>query len=139
MAQSSYCHLSKQWQSQLDPRAGLHVSPASSTSTGCRDHSTTDGTGVRPGTIQRNGRREVSLVLDPAAADRGPLPAGKPSWVQFGPYEAVSITRQGNTVTATLDLPADASVGMLLDCHLEFDTGGRMRVLKKNDVLRVSE
>ena len=94
---------------------------------------------VRPGTIQRNGHREVSLVLDPAAADHGPLPAGKPSWVQFGPYEAVSITRQGNTVTATLDLPADASVGMLLDCHLEFDTGGRIRVLKKNDVLRVSE
>jgi hypothetical protein len=94
---------------------------------------------VRPGTIQRNGRREVSLVLDPGAADRGPLPVGKPSWVQFGPYEAVSITRQGNIVTATLDVPADASAGMLLDCHLEFEAGGRTRVLKKNDVLRVSE
>ena len=43
------------------------------------------------------------------------------------------------SIFLTLDLPADASVGMLLDCHLEFDTGGRIRVLKKNDVLRVSE
>ncbi len=94
---------------------------------------------VRPGTIQRNGRREVTLVLDPAAANRGPIPPGKPSWVQFGPYEAVTISRQGNTVTATLDVPADASVGMLLDCHLEFASGSRPRVLKKNDVLRVSE
>jgi hypothetical protein len=36
-------------------------------------------------------------------------------------------------------VPADASVGMLLDCHVEFDSGDRTRVFKKNDVLRVSE
>jgi hypothetical protein len=94
---------------------------------------------VRPGTIQRGGRREVVLVLDPKAASRGGIPSGKPSWVQFGPYEAVAIDRKGDTVTATLDVPADASVGMLLDCHVEFDAGGRTRVFKKNDVLRVSE
>ena len=94
---------------------------------------------VRPGTVQRSGRREVVLVLDPKAANRGVIPSGKPSWVQFGPYEAVAIDRKGDTVTATLDVPADASVGMLLDCHIEFDSGGRTRVLKKNDVLRVSE
>ena len=94
---------------------------------------------VRPGTIQRSGRRDVVLVLDPRAANRGVIPSEKPSWVQFGPYEAVAIDRKGDTVTATVDVPADASVGMLLDCHVEFDSGDRTRVFKKNDVLRVSE
>ena len=74
---------------------------------------------VRPGAMPRGGRREVTIILDPAAARRGPVPAGKPSWVQIGPYEAVAIERQGNTVTATFDIPADASVGMLLDCHIK--------------------
>ena len=67
------------------------------------------------------------------------IPSGKPSWVQCGPYEAVAIDRTGDSVRATLDVPADASVGMLLDCHVEFDAGGRTRVFKKNDVLRISE
>jgi len=96
-------------------------------------------TEVRPGTVARGGRREIELVLDPARANRGPIPAGPPSWVQFGPYEAVAIDRQGNTVTATIDVPADASLGMLLDCHVEFDGGRRTRAVKKNDVLRIVE
>ena len=94
---------------------------------------------VRPGTLPRGGRREVTLVLDPAAARRGPIPDGKPSWVQCGPYEAVAIAREGNTITATLDVPADASLGMLLDCHLEFEAGRLTRAVKKNDVLRIVE
>jgi hypothetical protein len=94
---------------------------------------------VRPGMLPRGGRREVTLVLDPARATRGPIPNEKPSWVQFGPYEALAIARDGNTITATIDVPADASLGMMLDCHVEFDSGRRTRVTKKNDVLRIVE
>jgi len=92
---------------------------------------------VRPGTLPRGGRRVVTLVLDPAAARRGPVPSQPPSWVQFGPYEAVAIARDGDTVSATIDVPADASLGMLLDCHLEFEVGPRVRAVKRNDVLRI--
>ena len=94
---------------------------------------------VRPSSITRGGRREVTLVLDPRGANRGPIPVEAPAWVQFGPYEAVAIAREGNTVTATIDVPADASLGMLLDCHLEFELGRRTRVIKKNAVLRIVE
>jgi hypothetical protein len=94
---------------------------------------------VRPGSLSRGGRREVSLVLDPRHATRGPIPEDVPSWVQFGPYEAVAISREGNTVTATIDIPKDASLGTLLDCHVEFETGRRTRAIKKNDVLRILE
>ena len=97
---------------------------------------------VRPGAMPRGGRREVTIILDPAAARRGPVPAGKPSWVQIGPYEAVVIDRQGDAVTATFDIPADASVGMLLDCHIEFTPvvkGRPVVAFKRNDVMRVME
>ena len=94
---------------------------------------------VRPGSVARGGRREVTLVLDPRGANRGPIPTAAPAWVQFGPYEAVAIAREGNTVTATIDVPADASLGMLLDCHLEFEAGRRTRAVKKNAVLRIVE
>jgi hypothetical protein len=59
--------------------------------------------------------------------------------VQFGPYEAGAITREGDTVTAVIDVPADAALGVLLDCHLEFEAGRRTRAVKKNDVLRIVE
>ncbi len=97
---------------------------------------------VRPGAMPRGGRREVTIILDPTAARRGPVPAGKPSWVQIGPYEAVAIDRQGDAVTATFDIPADASVGMLLDCHIEFTpvvTGRPVVAFKRNDVMRIVE
>jgi len=94
---------------------------------------------VRPGSVSRGGRHEVTLVLDPRHATRGPIPEEKPSWVQFGPYEAVAIVREGNTVTATIDVPADASLGTLLDCHVEFEAARRTRAIKKNDVLRILE
>lgn len=94
---------------------------------------------VRPGTVPRGGRREIALELDPQAARRGPVPDAAPTWVQFGPYEAVAIARAGDTVTATIDVPADAGLGLLLDCHVEFEAGGRTRALKRNDVLRIVE
>ena len=94
---------------------------------------------VRPGTVARGGRRTVSIVLDPRHATRGPVPVEKPSWVQIGPYEAVAVERVGNTVTAEFEIPEDAALGVLLDCHLEFDTGGRMRALKRNAVVRITE
>jgi hypothetical protein len=62
--------------------------------------------------------------------------------VQIGPYEATAISRTGNVVTISLDIPEDATLGVLLDCHLEFEgagRGGRNRVYKRNDVLRVVE
>jgi hypothetical protein len=97
---------------------------------------------VRPGTVPRGGRREVTLVLDPRGARRGRLPDAAPSWVQIGPYEAVSIARSGDVVTAVLDVPADAAVGVTLDCHVEFTPegpGGRVQAYKSNDVMRVVE
>jgi len=97
---------------------------------------------VTPGTVSRGGRRTVAIRLDPAAAQRGTLPEGKPEWVQFGPFEAVEISRSGDTVTVVLDIGADAPLGVLLDCHLEFapGAGGRgRRVTKRNDALRIVE
>jgi len=41
-----------------------------------------------------------------------------------------------------IDIPADASAGVLLDCHLEFEDDGARggsRVFKKNDVFCVVE
>ncbi len=97
---------------------------------------------VLPGTVSRGGRRTVTIRLDPAASQRGPIPDGPPEWVQFGPFEAVKIERSGDTVTAVLDIGADAPLGVLLDCHLEFpaSAGGRgRRVMKRNEALRIVE
>lgn len=83
----------------------------------------------------------IRITLAPANATRAPLPPGKPSWVQFGPYGATMIERHGNTVNAEINLPADAAVGVLLDCHLEFDppNGRGPVVFKQNDAFRVVE
>jgi hypothetical protein len=62
--------------------------------------------------------------------------------VQIGPYEAVAIARSGDVVTAVLDVPADAAIGVLLDCHVEFTpdgSGGRVQAYKSNDIVRVVE
>jgi hypothetical protein len=95
---------------------------------------------VRPGTASRGGKRELTLELEPSSARRRAVPEGKPSWVQIGPFEATRIEREGNKVTIEIDIPADASAGVLLDCHIEFDSenvrGGSV-VFKKNDVFRV--
>jgi hypothetical protein len=96
---------------------------------------------MTPGSAERGKTHAIRIELNPDGA-RGGIPEGKPSWVQIGPYEAGNITREGNTVTAEIALPKDASLGVLLDCHLEFETPeGRTwaTVIKKNDVFRVIE
>jgi hypothetical protein len=63
-----------------------------------------------------------------------------PSWVQIGPYEALEVEREGDTIVAKIDVPKDASLGVLLDCHLEFGAtdGRRPLVIKRNNAARVS-
>ena len=73
---------------------------------------------------------------------RRPVPAGKPIWAQIGPFEATSIERKEDRVTFEIQVPNDAPVGILMDCHIEFaGSGGRGGpiVFKKNDVFRVVE
>jgi hypothetical protein len=92
---------------------------------------------VTPGTARRGAKHTVVLELDPSQVRRRPLPEGAPSWVQLGPWEATSITREGNRVSCQIEIPADASRGQLLDCHIEFGTGANPTAFKKSDVLRV--
>jgi YHYH protein len=107
-------------------------------------HSRIDGaiSAVRPGTAPRGGTRSLTIELAPNGSARRGIPAGKPSWVQIGPYEATRIARSGNHVNVEFDIPADASLGVLLDCHLEFEGENpqfHAIVLKKNDAFRVVE
>ena len=97
---------------------------------------------VRPGTASRGKTHSVQFELDPDKAVRRKLPTEKPNWVQIGPYEATTITREGNIVTVEIQISDDAPLGVLLDCHIEFAAnGGRGGpiVFKKNDVFRVVE
>ncbi|MFO0909853.1 MAG: YHYH protein [Isosphaeraceae bacterium] len=92
---------------------------------------------VTPGNAARGKLHTLRFELDPSV--RGGIPAGVPSWVQIGPFEAKKISRKGNVVTAEVDVPADAPLGVMLDAHIEFGKaeGGLVRVLKKNDAFRV--
>ena len=95
---------------------------------------------VRPGTASRGGKRTLTIELANSRGGRFATPAGKPSWVQIGPYEATRIERKEDRVEIDINIPEDASAGVLLDCHLEFEGGtqrGGIFVLKKNDVFRV--
>lgn len=99
-------------------------------------------TAVRPGTGSRGKSHELQLELTPSNAQRGSVvPAQAPSWAQIGPYEARKISRTGNIVTVEVEIPEDATLGVLLDCHIEFDPDGRRPpiVFKKNDVFRVTD
>ncbi len=99
-------------------------------------------TNVRPGTATRGNTHLIQFELDPEKALRRGLPSDKPNWVQIGPYEATTITRDGNIVTAQFTISDDAPLGVLFDCHIEFEAnGGRGGpiVFKKNDVFRVVE
>lgn len=99
-------------------------------------------TTVRPGTASRGKTHQVQFVLDPNKAIRRRLPDGSPTWVQIGPFEAKKISRDGNLVTAEIQVMDDSPLGVLFDCHIEFDSnGGRGGpiVFKKNDVFRVVE
>ena len=95
---------------------------------------------VRPGTAARGQTHQIQIELNPQDAQRRmAVPAEKPSWGQVGPYEAKKISREGNIVTIEIEIPADATVGVVFDCHLEFEpaTGRPPIVFKKNDVFRV--
>ena len=99
-------------------------------------------TTVRPGTASRGKTCAVQLELNPENARRTRVPPGKPSWTQIGPFEAKKISREGNVVTVEIEIPDDSPVGVVFDCHIEFDgSGGRGGpiVFKKNDVFRVIE
>lgn len=96
-------------------------------------------TALKPGTASRGGTRSILIELNPQVA-RPRLPIEKPTWVQIGPFEAKKISREGNRVTAEIDIPADAALGVVFDCHLEFESpDGRSQtiVIKKNDAFRV--
>jgi len=94
--------------------------------------------GVRPGTAMRGKIHAIRFELTPENSRRT-MPSEKPSWVQVGPFDASKIEREGNVVTAEIEIPADAPVGVLFDCHLEFGSGAFPFVIKKNDVFRVVE
>lgn len=89
---------------------------------------------VKPGTAERGKVHTIRIELN-ATGTR--LPTGVPSRVVIGPFEATKISRDGNIVTCEIVIPKDANRGSLHDCHLEFETGGRVLVLKKNNVFRV--
>ena len=99
-------------------------------------------TAVKPGTATRGRKHSVRIDLAPGNARSGGVPTGKPDWAQIGPFEATRIERSGNVVSIEIDIPADAAVGVLLDCHIEFEGAGGRRgplAFKKNDAFRVVE
>lgn len=96
---------------------------------------------VRPGAGQRGVKQTVIFELTPANA-RNPLPAAVPVWAQIGPFEATALHRDGDIVRAEFAIPADAPLGVWLDCHLEFEAANGPRrtiAFKRNDVFRVVE
>ncbi len=93
---------------------------------------------VRPGSASRGAHHKLQIELKPEQSRRA-VPEGAPDWVQVGPYEAKSISREGNIVTFEIDIDADASIGVLLDCHIEFAADRTRQVYKLNDAFRVVE
>ena len=95
---------------------------------------------VRPANGQPGTKQKLEIELDPTQATRVRVPEGTPDWVQVGPYEAVSIERKGNVLQVEIQIPEDATLGVLMDCHIEFKAADRPRaVFKRNDVFRVVE
>ncbi|MFN6400624.1 MAG: YHYH protein [Planctomycetota bacterium] len=94
-------------------------------------------TSVRPGNLVRGKSHQIRIEFDSNAARR-PIPEGNPKWVQVGPYEAQSIQRDGNTILAKISIPNDATIGVWLDCHIEFGSENRPLVIKRNDAVRVT-
>ncbi len=97
---------------------------------------------VRPGNATKGAKHKIQVELNPESSRWLPVPKNKPSWGQIGPYEATSIGREGNIVTLEIEIPSDATIGVWLDCHVEFEPPRKGRppiVFKKNDVFRVVE
>ncbi len=92
---------------------------------------------VRPGTVTSGSIHRIEFELTPENATRRKLPVGPPTWMQIGPVEATKISREGNIVTGEFEFPAETSLGVWFDCHLEFGENASPMVLKRNDVLRV--
>jgi hypothetical protein len=94
---------------------------------------------VTPGSGRRGSVQRIAIELA-EGVEASRIPAGSPSWLQVGPYEAKAIQRKGNRIEAEVAIPEDAPVGILLDCHLEFAQDDVRRgpiVLKQNDTFRV--
>ena len=89
---------------------------------------------LKPGTAARGKTHAIRIELDAGAAR---IPGGVPDRVVIGPFEGAKIARDGDVVTCEITIPKDASRGALHDCHIEFEAGGRVIVLKKNTVFRV--
>ncbi len=95
---------------------------------------------VRPANGKPGTKQKLEIELDPSQATRARVPEGTPDWVQVGPFEAVSIERAGNVLHVEIQIPDDATLGVLMDCHIEFKAANRPRaVFKRNDVFRVVE
>jgi hypothetical protein len=92
---------------------------------------------VKPGTAERGKTHVIRIELS-ADSGRGRAPAAAPTRVVIGPFEAANIAREGNTITCSITIPADANRAAMYDCHLEFDGGrGGVTAIKKNNVFRV--
>jgi hypothetical protein len=85
---------------------------------------------VKPGTAARGAAHTLRIELTARA------PAGVPTRVVVGPFEATKIARDGDAVTCEVVIPKDANRGATHDVHLEWD-GGRVQVAKKNYAFRV--
>jgi hypothetical protein len=95
---------------------------------------------VTPGNLIKGTKAQVLIELQPDKIRRGTMPEAPPSWSQIGPYEAVSMSREGNSIKAEFEIPEDANLGVLLDLHMEFEAPGRpIRVFKMNDAARVTK
>lgn len=95
---------------------------------------------VTPGNLVRGSVHTVRICLSRDAAKWFFVPKTSPDWVQFGPYAATSAVRSGDVIEARVTLPPDATLGIFLDCHLEFAPArgsGLPIVIKKNDAIRI--
>jgi hypothetical protein len=91
---------------------------------------------VQPDRLERGRTHSLRIDLDGSGLRRN-LPDGTPDWVQFGPYEAKSIRREGDVIVCEVTIPGDADLGVLLDCHIEFPPEYRPVVFKKNSALQI--
>lgn len=96
---------------------------------------------VLPGSLPRGTTQTVRIRLTREAAKRFYVPREVPAWVQIGPHTAETVNRKGDLIEAVFHIPQDATAGVPLDCHIEFEnTSGRGLpiVIKKNDVIRIA-
>jgi hypothetical protein len=90
-------------------------------------------TRLAPAVARPGETLKVQMTLNPQRATRAPVPPETPSWFQVGPYKGQNLVRQGNKVLAQITIPADATVDVPLDCHIEFKTPRGHTVVYKKD------